>query len=134
MGMGITWGFAWSLVGMLPRWILGYKPDAPFPIIFGVIGFTAGIIFSTIIAIAERRRTFEQISIPRFAAWGAAGGLLLSAIFSKAASLGAADILAIVPTFAIACAACASGSLALARRGAPRELHGGRVEDSPRLP
>jgi hypothetical protein len=44
------------------------------------------------------------------------GGVLLSAIFTRIASLGAGDVLVIAPTFALACAACASGSLALARR------------------
>jgi hypothetical protein len=50
------------------------------------------------------------------------GGLLLSALFAKAASLGWGDVLAIAPTFALACAVCASGSLALARRSFMREL------------
>jgi len=40
------------------------------------------------------------------------------------ASLDWGDVLAIAPTFAAACAVCASGSLALARRAARRELPG----------
>jgi hypothetical protein len=56
------------------------------------------------------------MSLPRFAGWGAVGGLLLSALFAKGASLAWKDVLAIAPTFAAACAICASGSLALARR------------------
>lgn len=47
---------------------------------------------------------------------------LLSALWANAASLGWGDVLAIVPTFALASAACAAGSLALARRAARREL------------
>ena len=62
------------------------------------------------------------MSLPRFAGWGAVGGLLLSALFAKAASLGWGDVLAISPTFALASAVCASGSLALARRAVSREL------------
>ena len=50
------------------------------------------------------------------------GGLLLSALFARAVSLGGGDVLAIAPTFAVACAICASGSLALARRARKREL------------
>jgi hypothetical protein len=64
------------------------------------------------------------MSVPRFAAWGAAGGLLLSGFFAKAASLGWGDIFAIAPTFAVASAVCACGSLALARRAVRRELPG----------
>jgi hypothetical protein len=50
------------------------------------------------------------------------GGLLLSALFIRGASLGWGEVLAIPTTFAVACAACASGSLAVARRAARREL------------
>ena len=38
----------------------------------------AGATFSSVLGIAERRRTFEEMSLPRFAFWGAVGGLLLS--------------------------------------------------------
>ena len=125
MGMGLTWGALWSLAGSLPRWLLGINTDAPFPLILGVLGFIAGVTFSALLTAAERRRTFDQMSLPRFAGWGAAGGLLLSALFAKAASLGWGDVLAVAPTFAVACAICASGSLALARRAVRRELPDG---------
>jgi hypothetical protein len=122
IGMGLAWGVAWSAVGLIPRWLLGFNPDAPFPIIFGVLGFLAGVIFSALLVAAERRRRFDEMSTPRFAAWGAVGGVVLSAIFTRAASLGVGDVLMIVPTFALASAACASGALALARRAGRREL------------
>jgi hypothetical protein len=122
IGMGVMWAAAWSAAGMIPRWVLGFNPDAPFPIIFGVLGFIAGLTFSGLVVLTERRRRFDQISLPRFAAWGATGGLLLSAVFAKAASLAWGDVLAIAPTFALASAVCASGSLALARRALRNEL------------
>jgi hypothetical protein len=120
--MGLTWAVALGAVGGIPRWVLGVNTDAPIPLLFGVFGFVAGVTFSGILALAEGRRRFDQMSLPRFAGWGAVGGLLLSAIWAKAASLGWGDVLAITPAFAIACAACASGSLALARRAERREL------------
>ena len=116
IGMGFIWAVAWSAVGQLPRFVLGYTPDAPFPLIFGVIGFLGGVIFSAVLALAEGRRGFDQMSLRRFAGWGAVGGLILSGVWTRIASLGLGDVLMIVPTFALACAACASGSLALARR------------------
>jgi hypothetical protein len=122
IGMGITWAVAWSAVGIFPRWVLGFNPDAPFPIIFGALGFIAGVTFSGVLVLTERRRRFDQMSLPRFAAWGATGGILLAALFARAASLGWTDVLMVAPTFALASAACASGSLALARRAANREL------------
>jgi hypothetical protein len=107
---------------MVPRWLFGFNTDVPIPLVFGVLGFMAGVIFSGLLMLTEGRRRFDQMTLPRFAAWGAVGGLLLSAIFTRAASLGGGDALAIAPTFAVACAACASGSLALARRAVRREL------------
>jgi peptidoglycan/LPS O-acetylase OafA/YrhL len=122
IGMGLTWGAAWSVAGFVLAVVTRFKADAPFPLIFGVLGFIAGVMFSAILALTEGRRRFDQMSLPRFAVWGATGGLLLSAVFAKAASLAWGDVLAIAPTFAVACAVCASGSLALARRAGPREL------------
>jgi hypothetical protein len=126
IGMGVTWAAAWSAAGLVPRWLLGINADAPFPIIFGVLGFAAGVTFSAMLALAEGRRRFDQMSLPRFAGWGSLGGLLLAALFARAASLGWGDVLVIVPTFALASAACASGSLALARRVSRGELPDGR--------
>jgi len=122
IGIGFTWALAWAIVGSMPRWLFGFNTDAPFPIIFGALGFVAGVIFSGLLMLTEGRRGFDQLTLPRFAAWGALGGVLLSGIFTRVASLGMGDALAIIPTFAIACAACASGSLALARRARMREL------------
>ena len=122
IGMGFTWAAAWFAAGMVPRWLFGFNTDVPFPLVFGVLGFIAGVIFSGLLMLTEGRRGFEQLTLPRFAAWGAVGGVLLSAIFTRAASLGWADALAIAPTFAVASAICASGSLALARRAGMREL------------
>ena len=125
IGMGVLWGAAWSLAGGIPRWVLGINTDAPFPVIFGVLGFIAGVMFSVVLALAERRRTFDQMSMPRFAGWGAVGGLLLTAVFAEVASLGWGDVLMVAPALATGCAVCASGSLAVARRAGRRELSDG---------
>ena len=122
IGMGVTWGAAWGVGGILVAVATRFKADAPFPLVFGVFGFIAGVIFSAFLALTEGRRRFDQMSLLRFAGWGAAGGLLLSALFAKAASLGWGDVLTVAPTFALASAFCASGSLALARRAVRREL------------
>ena len=128
IGMGLTWGAAWGAAGTVLAVVTRFKADAPFPLIFAVLGFIAGVIFSAILALTEGGRGFDQMSLPRFAVWGATGGLLLSAVFAKAASLGWGDVLVIAPTFAVACAACASGSLALARRAGMRELPDSRAD------
>jgi hypothetical protein len=64
------------------------------------------------------------MSLPRFAAWGAVGGVLLSAIFVLVAALGADALLVLGPVFALAAAGCAAGSLALARMAEDGALPG----------
>lgn len=122
IGMGVIWAVAWSAAGAVPRWLFGFNTDAPLPLIFGVLGFFAGVMFSGLLALTESRRSFDQMSLPRFAAWGAVGGFLLSALWARAISLGWGDVMAITPTFTLASAVCASSSLALARRAGRREL------------
>lgn len=122
IGMSVTWAVAWSAAGALPRWVFGVETDAPLPLIFGVFGLLAGVVFSGVLALTERRRTFDQMSLPRFAAWGAVGGLLFSLFWARLMSLGWGDVLALSSTLVVASAACASGSLALARRAVRREL------------
>src|SRR4029078_427525 len=91
-------------------------------------GFVCGIIFSAILAGIEGRRGLDRASLCRFAAWGAASGLLLSGIFVVGAALRGADLwgefLVFGPPLAIASAACAAGSLAVARWAERRELPG----------
>jgi hypothetical protein len=132
IGMGLTWAVVWSAAGMVPRWVFGFNADAPFPLIFGVLGFIAGVIFSGVLVLTEGRRQFDQLTLSRFAVWGGISGFLLSAVFSRAASLAAGDVLVIAPVFAVAGALCASGSLALARRAKTPELPDARG-DSARL-
>jgi hypothetical protein len=92
-------------------------------------------MFSGVLVLAEGRRRFHQMSLPRFAAWGAVGGLVLSALFVRSApSISWGDALAVYTTLGVACAVCASGSLALARRAVRRELPDPRTEASLRLP
>lgn len=130
LGMGLTWAIAGAVAGGIPRWIFGIDSDLPFPMLFAGLGFIAGVTFAVILVVAEGRRRFDQMSLPRFAGLGAAGGLLLSALFARGASLGWGGVLAIASTFSLACAACASGSLALARRAGDRPQIRTRTSDT----
>jgi hypothetical protein len=122
IGMGLTWAMAWFGAGLGLLLVVGFgAADVPFPIVFGVFGFLAGVTFSGVLAIVEGRRRFDQMSLPRFAAWGAVGGLLLSGIFAWAAGLGG-ETLVLGPVFALSGAGSAAGSLALARMAEDREL------------
>ncbi len=129
IGMGLAWALAWFGAGMILLVIIG--PDAadvPFPLGLGMIGFFAGITFSGVLALVEGRRRFDQMSLPRFAGWGALGGLLLSVGFVSLVALFAEgatflnNLVFLGPLFAAAGAGSASGSLALARRAGDRDL------------
>jgi hypothetical protein len=123
IGMGLTWAVAWFGAGMVLLLIVGPgAADVPFPLGFGMFGFLAGATFSGVLGIVEGRRRFDQMSLPRFAGWGAVGGLLLSTIFVLAADLGGQVLLVLGPVFALSSAASAAGSLALARTAEGREL------------
>jgi hypothetical protein len=126
IGIGLTWAAAWFGAGLVLLLIVGVgAADVPFPLFFGLLGFLAGVTFSGVLGVVERRRTLDQMSLPRFAAWGAVGGLLLAVLFVLAAGLGE-GILVLGPVFALSSAACAAGSLALARRaGEPSSLGSG---------
>jgi hypothetical protein len=131
IGMGLTWGLAWFGAGMVLLLIVGFgAADVPFPLGFGVLGFFAGVSFSAVLVLVEGRRRFDQMSLPRFAAWGGVGGLALSGIFVPVAGLGVDALLVLAPVFALAGAACAAGSLALARMVEDRALPDGSVDVS----
>jgi len=130
IGMGFAWAIGWGAVGGVPRWVFGVNTDLPIGLLFGVLGFFGGVAFSAVLAATERRRRFDQMSLPRFAAAGAAGGILLSAVFAVPASLSWGDVLVLAPTLALASGVSAVASLALARRAVRRELADGSSDNA----
>jgi len=128
IGMGLTWGAAGFLAGTLLARVPGFQSDLPFALLFAPLGFFAGIIFSGILVAIGRRRSFDRMSLWRFAGWGAVSGLLLSGIFVIGAALRGqsllGEFLVFGPALAVASAVCAAGSLAVARRAGRRELLG----------
>lgn len=150
IGLGLAWAVAGGVAGTIIS--LGFvvrtgsRPDAPFPIMLGALGFVAGVVFSGVLRLVEGRRRFDQMSLPRFAASGAAVGFALSATFFLAVSRGDPTFLRyfvlVGPVVTVAAAGCAAGSLALARRAQNRELlettadglAAGRLEGGARQP
>ncbi|MDX1646914.1 MAG: hypothetical protein R3304_07205 [Longimicrobiales bacterium] len=121
-GMGLTWAAAWFAAGMALLLVVGFgAADVPFPLGFGLLGFLAGVTFSGVLRLTEGRRSFHQMSIPRFAGWGGVGGLLFSALFVAVTDVALDALLFLGPIFALAAAGCAAGSLALARVADDRE-------------
>lgn len=136
IGMGLTWAVGWALVGVLigvasnllpglPWDAFFYIFDAPLPAL-AIPGFLGGMLFSTVLGVAGRRRRFEQLSLGRIAIWGALGGVLLSLVPAALVAVGLAtmgkeglglwDLTAvIVGPLTLLSAASATGTLALAR-------------------
>ena len=126
IGMGLAWAIAWFGAGVLLLMVVGFgAADVPFPLGFGMLGFFAGATFSVVLGVVEGGRGFEQLSLPRFAGWGAVGGRLLAVIFVLVGALlgdTTLDIVVLGSVFALAGAGSAAGSLALARRAEEPEL------------
>lgn len=137
IGMGVTWALGWFGVGMVLNLIV--RPvagDVPIPILFGMFGFVSGLTFSGFLRLASGRRGFDQLSLGRFAAGGAAGGLLLSGLLAATAGPGG-DPLWLYFVLTLAGSGSAAGTLHLARRAeGPRLVDGdrrllGEVETGP---
>src|SRR5829696_27500 len=145
LGMGLTWAFGWAIAGVLIGGASILLPGLPWDAFFEVFdaplpalaipGFFAGVFFSTVLGIAGRHHRFRELSLPRFAAWGAVGGLLLTlfpfalvavGLASREGSdIGTAQLLAVLTgPFVLLSAASASVTLILARRAESRRNAG----------
>ena len=129
IGMGLTWATAWLPVGAVVGWTLGLfftgARMGQWAALFTALGFVGGTIFSSVLRLAEGRRRFDELSMPRFAAWGALGGLLLGGLAVAAGVLGPGlslvDLVTVTVTTAMG-AGSAAGTLALARLSDDQEL------------
>ena len=150
LGMGLAWAAAWSVVGAIYGVVLvvsgidsagdiGWIAAAFAPasaigwiaVAFAVAGLIGGTAFSAVLGIAEGRRTFDQMSLPRFAGWGALGGLLLSMVLLLGGTESLSGSALTSGVMMLLGMGSAAGSLALARRADDRELleHGADVAD-----
>lgn len=143
IGMGLAWAFGWAVAGvaigvssvllpMLPWRVFFEVFDAPLPAL-AIPGFFAGVFFSVVLGIAGRGRRLSELSAGRFAAWGALGGVLLTAfpfalvavgLASRAGSaIGAGQILAAIAVPFVGLGALSAGvTLRLARRAEQKAL------------
>ncbi len=92
VGMGLTWAAGWGLVGVLIGMIV--DPDGSMDEMWVAVGaypgFLGGVVFSAVLRIAEGRRRLDELSLPRFGAWGAVTGLLLGVLpFALVAEMAA---------------------------------------------
>jgi hypothetical protein len=138
LGMGLAWAIGGIGIGGLFELIDNIAPGAlPFirdvdmwPQTLAIPFFFGGIMFATVLMVVGSRHRFGELSLGRFAAWGAATGLLLGALGVAAGAplyfIGIATVGSVVG---------ASASLVMARLAERRERpaleHG--LEPSDRL-
>jgi hypothetical protein len=148
LGMGVVWAVAWACLGVLLGVTSRLLPglpwgrffevfDAPLPAL-AIPGFIGGVLFSLVLGVAGRGRRFDELSVPKFAAWGLAGGLLLSLVpaflagvglaqLAEGAAHGAWSLTAVIAApLMLLSAASAAGSLMIARAGEGRAAIGAR--------
>ena len=134
--MGLTWGITGFLAGMVIELIhniwpnpLGAMVDI-WPATLGFPGFSGGVAFSAVLGVVGRSRRFDELSLARFAVWGALGGLIVSLVPAALVILGLGTpniplwqiTASLVVPFTLGGAAAASGTLAIARLSDDREL------------
>ncbi len=136
VGMGVTWAVGWALVVVVMGVTTILLPGTWLDLIFAAAddellmvmvlpAFAGGVVFSTVLGITGRRRRFDELSLPQFAALGAFGGLLLGLFPVAALGVGAASVAqaaAIISVVTLLSAVSASGSLILARMSEDRAL------------
>ena len=135
MAWGLLGGVLEAVFGLPPGWsgagIIFQEFVAGFGA-FAAIGFLGSGAFSVALGLEGRRRSFAEMSLRRFAIWGAMAGLLAGTTMYLVLSpdmvgrFGLAGALLRVATVVSAMgllgAGSAAGSLALARKSDDREL------------
>src|SRR5437764_12613219 len=81
IGIGFTWGAVWAVAGLVPRWLFGVNSDVPFPLVFGLLGFIAGVTFSGLLALTAAVGSSISSRSPHLR-----GGVQLAALCSPAFS------------------------------------------------
>ena len=128
IGMGLTFSagvgvVASTIAGLF--WLLPGVEGGPemvrMVVASAIWAFPVGVAFSGFLAITARNRSFDKLSLPRFAALGAGGGLLLFGVLAanawQAWSLQSA--LVNLTIFLLLGSGSATATLLIARRARP---------------
>jgi hypothetical protein len=133
LGTALLWAVVWLPVGAAFGLLLnaGQRGNVIPPSVLwmvtmgGAWGGVSGVIFAGLLALAERRHTIADLSLIRVAAWGAVGCASLPVLLALH-YLPREDLLAlradamflgiVLVVSALLGAACAAGTLTLARR------------------
>lgn len=79
---GLIWAVVWAPLGVLVGLVVDPDDslDEMWFLVFGYPGFLGGVLFSVVLALIERTRRVDDLSLPRVGAWGAVAGLLVGTL------------------------------------------------------
>jgi len=128
IGMGLTFSLGVGMIAGVVAGLVSLFPGSQggvelfrMVVASAVWAFPIGVVFSGLLASTVRGRSFDELSLPRFAALGAGGGMLLFGVLAanayQAWSLPTA--LANLAIFLVLGSGSATVTLLLARRGRP---------------
>lgn len=130
----VTWGALWAPLGVIAGmiWDPNDSLDEPWIALGAYPGFLCGLVFCALLALADGRRTLDELSPSRVAGLGALAGLLVMAL-PMVGLLGTPNTehpfwqwrFAIVAAVILLSSMSAVGSVLLARTANRRELRGG---------
>jgi hypothetical protein len=128
LGVAVSWAVGWAGVLSVATVVIdllggyGWTPTLPNlaanAVLFGAMGFLGGVSFSVVLAIAGRRRRFEEMSLPTFTGWGVIGGIGLGVLMAltSVGGFSVATLITSVVFGSILGGGSAGGSLILARK------------------
>jgi hypothetical protein len=129
LGVGVTWGALWSLIGGGIGIVIGVlrpevwqwsNPILEWGLGMGLYGVVSGIGFGTLLTLREGRKTLSDLSLRRVAKWGVLGAaavpLLFGALGTFGVGTGVADVLGAMLVTGSLGGIFAPASVAMARR------------------
>lgn len=126
IGLGLTWAVTYSAVFLTLGVVISLlDPDSIDPgesiglvtLIGATVGFVSGCISALVLAAAERHKTLSDLSLGRMALWGA----LSAGVWPLVTPVDNMMVIILAPLGA----ACAAGTLVIARRASAGELPAG---------
>jgi hypothetical protein len=136
LGVGITWGALWSVIGAGIGVVVGAvhpevwqwtNPIFEWALGMGLYGLVSGIGFGTLLTLREGRKTLFDLSLLRTTVWGVLGAAAVPLLFGVLGMFEAgttvADVLGAVAVTGFLGGTFAPVSVAMARRA---ELRAGK--------
>jgi hypothetical protein len=127
--MGLTWAAVWAPVAVLLGVVVDPdgSMDEMWVAIGGYAGFLGGVVFGSVLGILGRRRRFDELSLPRFIAWGAIAGFVAGALpFAIGEPTNRIPLWLlgsiVIGSLTLLSALSAAGSLMLARMSEKRQM------------